>query len=257
MANTLHETESRLLRISSKNRSVDSINPYSIVFTTNDNDLHQIKHIVLKSAIIPNTQYNINSNNNIFTYKRGAVLQTLTIPPLQYNINEFIIAFNLVAAADNLVLSLVGDRLGIADTNTTDFTILPFVTDSPESNALGDVMGINIEQTGNVGNAYTLVMDGLPDFSGLQNVYISSQALSNHTPMIGNDKQKQNVFCNIPITVEFGGIQVHDENRDSLDYSIFHSRKNISSIDIRLLNEDDTEVDLNGNDWVLIFRVYT
>ena len=56
---------SRLLRISSKDRSSQSPSQYNIDFNTNDNDLHQIKRITLKSVVIPNTQYNITQHNNV------------------------------------------------------------------------------------------------------------------------------------------------------------------------------------------------
>ena len=57
--------ESRLLRISSKDRNQASGSRYDISYNTNDNDLHQIKRVTLKSVVIPNTQYNINKHNNV------------------------------------------------------------------------------------------------------------------------------------------------------------------------------------------------
>ena len=80
--------------------------------------------------------------------------------------------------------------------------------------------------------------------------------LSNHTQMITHDKNKQNVFADITMKVCFGQTQYTDEDSNSLDYVIFHGHKNISRIDIKLLDEHNNELDLNGGEWTLIFRVY-
>jgi len=74
--------------------------------------------------------------------------------------------------------------------------------------------------------------------------------------MLSNDKQKQNVLCNVPVTIPFGGTVSLEEDDSTLDFSVFHGKKNISTVDIKLLDEDNNVLDLNGLDWVLIFRVY-
>jgi hypothetical protein len=62
----LHDKNSRLVRISSKDRSSTSNSQYDIIYDTNDYDMQLIRKVVLKSAIIPNTQYNVNIYNNVF-----------------------------------------------------------------------------------------------------------------------------------------------------------------------------------------------
>ena len=79
---SLNLKESRLLRISSKDKSPESPSKYQITYKTNDNDLHQIRRVVLKSAIIPNSQYNIHHNNNTFVFIEGALSAVeVTVPP--------------------------------------------------------------------------------------------------------------------------------------------------------------------------------
>ena len=51
--------------------------------------------------------------------------------------------------------------------------------------------------------------------------------------------------------------QVIDEDSTTLDYSVFISPDDITTIDITLLDENNHVLDLNGLDWVLIFRVFT
>ena len=54
----------RLLRITNNELSTySSGSGASIKFQSNDSDLHGINRIHLKTSIIPNTQYNINTKN--------------------------------------------------------------------------------------------------------------------------------------------------------------------------------------------------
>ena len=76
--------------------------------------------------------------------------------------------------------------------------------------------------------------------------------------MITSDSRKQNVFCNVPIDLPYGFAKtLEEDSNDTLDFTVFHSHKNISSINIALLDERNNILDLNGAEWVLIFRVYS
>jgi hypothetical protein len=74
--------------------------------------------------------------------------------------------------------------------------------------------------------------------------------------MITVDKGKQNVFCNIGVNVSFGVTQILEEDDHTLDFAEFNGSKNISDIDITLIDDRNNTLDLNGHDWELIFRVY-
>jgi hypothetical protein len=121
------------------------------------------------------------------------------------------------------------------------------------ANPMASVLGILVDAVSVSSHTCT----GFPNLKGLTTVYISSQTLSNHSAMIATEKQKQNVFCNIPMNVPFGATKVMEEDETTLDYSVFNSHKNISTIDIRLMDENNNTIDLNGADWVLVFRVYS
>ena len=87
----LHLKNSRLLRVSSRDRSVESFSPYAIVYKTNDSDLHQIKKVILKSAIIPNTQYNVNKYNNTFHFPNTLNATTDYVVPVGQYTTETLI----------------------------------------------------------------------------------------------------------------------------------------------------------------------
>jgi hypothetical protein len=247
-------SESRLLRISSKDRSVESASKYSIVYKTNDNDLHQIKKVVLKSAVIPNTQYNINSNNNRFLFSTSAhfpIFLIAVVPVGQYTTSTLMSALQsaMNAMLSSASITITQDALTQKITFALNSGTLHIVG---EGNPMAPALGIHEHAAGS--QIYTA--DGLPNLTGLTHIYISSQTLSNHTSMITNEKLKRNVFCDLTVRVPFGQYQMTDEDSRSLDFSIFHSHKNISTIDIQLMDEYNNVLDLNGEDWSLIFRVY-
>jgi hypothetical protein len=244
---------SRLLRISSKDRSSQSPSQYNIDFNTNDNDLHQIKRITLKSVVIPNTQYNITQHNNVLYLPSTLTDAThYEISVGQYTIVELITAlkevidYNIAPETIDITQDCLTHKLTFALTDG-------YMNVIKSMNPMAYVLGIEKDEV-NV-NSYSC--DNLPNLSGLNHIYISSQSLSNHTQMITHDKKKQNVFADITMKVCFGQTQYTDEDTNSLDYVVFHSHKNISRLDIKLMDEHNHELELNGRDWTLVFRVYT
>ena len=242
-------TKSRLLRISSKDRSVESVSKYNIMYQTNSTDLHQIKKVILKYAQIPNTMYNINSYNNTLNFPNTLSGNPIyTIPIGQYTIQALITAIQGLITGLTITQSPLTSKLTFTMVGGT-FTIIPNTTINP----IAYVLGFETQQT----LLTTYTCESIPDLGGLDNVYIGSQALSNHVSMITNTNQRQNVFCNVPIDVAYGFTKTLDEDSyDTLDFTEFHTHKNISSIDITLFDERNNVVDLNGAEWVLIFRVY-
>jgi hypothetical protein len=172
----------------------------------------------------------------------------------QYDINDLIA--ELTTQIDAIIAPETVSITQSALTQKLTFTLSAgtlILYNEDDGNPMGGILGIN--QTSSPA-AISQTADSLTSLEGLKNVYIASQALSNHTAMITRDKAKQNIFCNIPIRATFGSISTIEENETTLDYTNFHNKKNISSIDIKLLDENNNVLDLNGSDWVLIFRVY-
>jgi hypothetical protein len=246
--------DSRLLRISSKDRNQRSGSRYDISYNTNDNDLHQIKKVTLKSVVIPNTQYNINKYNNVLYMPNSLSTTTyFEIKQGQYKLSEFISAITTsinTGIAPNTI-SITQDPITQKLTLQLSVGLMDIIGDITK-NKMAYVFGFDKDDLGV--SSYECI--NLPNLSGLNHIYISSQMLSNHTQMITHDKNKQNVFADITMKVCFGHTQYTDEDSNSLDYVVFHSHKNISKIDIKLLDEHNNELDLNGFDWTLIFRVY-
>ena len=243
--------ESRLLRISSKDRADTSRSRYNIDFRTNDNELHQISRIVLKSIVVPNTQYNINIHTNtLYLPTSLSEVTHYTIKPGQYKTND------LITELKKVVNDTVGGGFNITQDPISFLLTLSVTTGTmviyKDNNPMAFILGIETEHKAT--GLYEC--EKLPNLSGLNHIYISSQALSNHTQMVTSLQNKQNVFADVTVKVCFGQIQYTDEDTNSLDYVVFHGKKNISKIDIQLLDDWNNELDLNGRDWTLVFRIY-
>jgi len=134
--------DSRLLRISSKNRATSSKSKYEIIFNTNDNDLHQIKRIALKSAIFPNTQYNVNSNNNLFHLPNTlSGVSDFTIPVGQYTTTTLITALQTAVAGLTVVQDATTLKLTLSVVGPDTFDIISDKTLNP----MGAILGLDTD----------------------------------------------------------------------------------------------------------------
>ena len=150
--------ESRLLRISSKDRADTSRSRYNIDFRTNDNELHQISRIVLKSIVVPNTQYNINLHTNtLYLPTSLSEVTKYTIKPGQYktNVNDTVGGgFNITQDPISFLLTLS------VTAGTMDIY--------KENNPMAFILGIETEHKAT--NIYEC--EKLPNLSGLNHIYI-------------------------------------------------------------------------------------
>jgi hypothetical protein len=247
---------SRLLRLNSNNanKTLSNIEKGKYVFTTNDNDLSQIRHVALKCAMIPNTEYNINNGNNTFNWY-DVTLREIKVPVGQYTTTTLLATLNPLIQAITPSLVITQDTLTekLIFNASVNFFINP--TSIQSSNTLATVLGV-LEATGSV---MTYNATGLPDLIGLKHVYIASGALSNQTQLLtGTEGEKKYpIFADVPITSAFGTYTVDNTNNENtLDYSDFHSYKNCSKVDITLVDESGRVIEFNGTPWILILRVY-
>jgi hypothetical protein len=217
-------------------------------FNTNETDLHQATRVSLKSAVIPNTQYNITIANNTFVWRldsdTAGVVRTVVVPVGQYTTDLLI---TVLATDTGLTITQNPTTFKITFARAQNFTIY-----NKDTNPMATTLGVDTGSS----NVQTMTGQNLPDLGGLRHIYVASSTLSNNVALIADDKQKNNVFCDIPVIVPFGAVQIEDNDANTLDYTDFPSRKNISMIDIRLLDERNNVLDLNGLDFVLVFRIY-
>jgi hypothetical protein len=240
---------SRLLRINSSDRSVESVSKYDIIYRNNNYDAQLIKRVELKSAVIPNTEYNINASNNTWNFPNTLNgTASFTIPVGQYTITTLITEMQTLVPGLTVTQSALTDKLTFAIAGNFD------MISDPAINQLAPILGISTTVLTTAGPE---TADDLPNLTGLTKVYISSKALGSDKSMITADKVNQNVFATVPVNVPYGTTQIHEEfSSNTLDRSTFQAHKNLNKIDVQLLDGNNRVIDLNGLDWEIILRVY-
>lgn len=246
---------SKLVRINSSSRNKDPVYGFSssdfrLDFNLNIPDLIKVHSIVLKSCSIPNTEYNINSSNNTFSFIAGLDETTIVIPYGNYTINTL-----LATLMDSPQAEFYGMTIQVAQpsgklqfTTNTNIQLL----NAEQGNAMAKVLGIltNSPPTSNY------IVDGLPNLLGLQNIYIVSQTLSAGIGMIDSGLNQIAVFSQIPMTVPFGSVNHYTSPEEQSDEIFFPSDRTIGEIDLTLYNDLGRIIDLHGLDWSMIIKIY-
>jgi len=232
---------------------VTARNPFK--FSSDDPDLGQVHRVHLKTAIVPNTEYNVNSKSKSIDITAGDMLAVADLPEGQYNITELIAALKVVldvAAAPNtftITQSALTKKLTFVKSAGNEFTV------GVESD-VARLIGQRLAKT-SVG--LTMTSDGIPDLSGMRLVVFKSFTLGKFKISGGDtalESRKTNVLGSTPMTAPFGGVLKDEQTEETLDSHYFAGYKNISRFDISLVDEDDELLELNNVEWLLELEVH-
>jgi len=253
------------LIVNSKHRTFDSRSTSDFTYGFSNYGL-QINGVALKSAAIPNTQTNINVNNNRFVWKSDTTEYTANIPIGQFNITELIprliIVMNAVATGSYVYDAgldpttgyiFISQDVGTLQIVVDDNIANSLTTYSPFSNVIGYIRNLG-EEVSYVNNNAT----GLPNLAGVSAYYITSKILTEgHIGRLAR-KNDMNLVCDVPIDVAYGVLQKYQAKDMRLNFKKFTNKTpNSQFIDIQVRDENNTIVDLQGVDIELVFQVYT
>lgn len=236
-------TKKHTVILHSKDRSAASKSAYDCQFHLNDYYLHQCKHVKLKQAAYTNLIYNVTSTKNTLNYESGGA-QSIVIPVGYYNSTTLATAINGLQA-----------HFVIAENSATkkyDFTSAGN-TRIYATSTVGRLIGVLVDTS--LSMAYS--GDSAFDFVHTHFIHVLSTALSNNDSVISSNNRQHAVIASLPVDVGYGFVRHVNENRDTANYSEFNSSQNISTIDIKLVDDDMNQLDLNGSEWTLTFSVYT
>jgi len=255
--------KSKLLRISSKDRlNPTNENRYDFEVGLDDYFLHQVKKVVVKSIIIPNTSYNITDKNNKLIIDYNGVIKLIALQTGQYT--SFELEDAIITA-----FALIGVTLTIAENQYTKVYELTFdqvtsiisITNSLNTygqlGTLHRVLGLDVLDTNDTPSGLTYTAPHLRDLSGLKKVYIGSNTLGNTTSLISSDKTKRNIFTEVDIEAKWGYIEhrvIDDLN--NIDEHTYYAPKDISVIDISLYDQNLEPLDLNGHEFELVLKIF-
>ena len=242
---------SKLVRISSRDRSPGSKGQYDFITNFNDSFLHNVKRVLVKAIVCPNTSYNVNEFNNELVYNAGPGDETIIITPGQHSLtdllDELVTAFAAEAVPQTMTYSVNTRTSRITMTFTNALVLKSGDNGSTMMTLLGGSK--DTDTASQVSHLMPLTFD----LTGLKKVYIGSNTLTTGTSMSSSNKQHKKIFTSIPITVPYGSIEKRTLSEYHTSDQITHSVPfNISTIDITLYDENLNLVDLNGIDFYMV-----
>lgn len=241
---------STLIKISSTHDSAH-VNHASFKYSLGQHSatLHEVKSVVLVSAIIPNKQYNINSNNNALRYNlNGAGLATITVPVGQYTTTTLMAYLETQLAGTTWTQNSLTSKINIASTNSL------VIQESGES-TLAPILGIN--EGLSIAPAGNADASDMPNLNGMDMFLIHSNALANgnmisSTSTVTTD---YSVIAVVPVSVNFGFNEVYEHLSSTESIIRYQTPRNINSIDVRITDVNNNDLDLQSP-CTLVFRAF-
>ena len=222
---------------------------------------------VMKSCDIPNVFYNIdnigynftNTGNNKFVWINPANnYQITTIPRGQYTTAQLLAVINTAIYAAytpngsvSLILNPITQKIEIVNTSGQSFGIsILLSTIAPYLGMLIDVPWTTLS---------SVLFTGFPNLAGIQEVYITSQKISDGSNMIVASNTMYPVILNVQISVPFGAFQHYETNHpeiDDIEYASISQGTSIRQVDIQLRDRFGNILDLGGLPFNLIMKIY-
>jgi hypothetical protein len=240
-------TKTTLLAITSKERTYDSKS--SSNFSYSIGMALEVDTIAIKSISIPVTQYNITSFNNFLYTTLGISESKISLPVGQYTLAQITSYLIDVFDSYGILLTIIQNPITYKLQITTD---VPF-TLNPESTLL-PVLGIITTIPLLITTSYGCT--ALPQLQGLKNFYILTKVLSQGSNGLFVNGVNEALQTNVPISVPFGLVQHYEPKILDTNLITFKSPVNIQYLDIRIVDSNLNEVDLNGSEVELVYKLY-
>lgn len=216
-------------------------------------EFHEATGILLVGAVIPNKQYNVNSNNNVLRYNlNGAGVASLTVPVGQYTTATLMSYIQSNVANTTITQNATTQKINFACTQTLDL----YSEDGDALSTLAPYLGIYT--TLNIGAGGNDDAESIPDLNGVDMFLIESTTLAPNnlvSSFPSNATSTKNVIANVPVDVVFGNNQTYEYTGYEDSRIVFSARKNITNIDIKITDQNHNDLDLQSP-CTLIFRVF-
>jgi hypothetical protein len=237
----MDKSKKHILLLNSEDKSSGTNN--DCIFHLNESELHECHYVSLKDIFLTNTIYNIDATNNDLSYDTGGVVKSITVPPAQYSATTLLAQLNSLQGDltffDNSV-----EKKYIVSSTTPSFIIV--------SSPLAKVIGFTIQQgssTGYIGDrAYNLIRT--------KYLHVISSKLAEYDALISSKNKKYAVIASIPMNIPYGFILNQSAEKDTADFSKHNANLNLSTIDIRWVDDNFNDIDFNGSDWAISFNVW-
>ena len=263
----------KLVTISSSDKNINlSENNSDFTVVLNERNLSQgVNRVLIKEVTVPNVfpnirgaSYNTSSNNTLLIDKQGVgilaiiipegqyVISTLGVPPPNDLITVLTNTIDIAIAPDTVTITLdpITNKLNFLF-SSPDYKFLE--NNPPTLTPLNNVLGIV-----NATPAYTnsIDADGLPDLTGLKNVYIHSKDIAD---LNGVDAGFGLISLAEPVSLvdaPYGSYAYKQNNDDELASIVFEQPRNLSVIRVVLRDEKGNKLNIGTHEINIVFKAY-
>jgi hypothetical protein len=224
--------------IHSDQRSDSKTNPNN--FTVNLPIIKNVQEVAISDVNFLNTQFNINSSNNVLTIQEGGNVD-LTIPIGQYTADE--LATEIKTQWEASVLT--GTLVITVDSQSKTYTMTSTVNFNIVIQGLASYLGFTQSQT----DALTQTSNTIYDLSGASEFYIESNAFNTETYL---DSNKRNILKKVHLS-NFG-VSTIEVFRDKLNFIPNRSKKSVQQVNFRVIDKNGKLLD-NVRDWSFTLHI--
>lgn len=227
-------------------------------FTDGDNNrpefrlshqLQKVRKIKVANAVVPVSYYNVNSNNNTFSWEEdaggGAITSTLTAG--NYTSTTFATELKTQMDADTNNAATYTVTISAATNKMTISAAANFSISVANSSKLTGFSSASASATSHIGA-------DVVNLAGPNQLYLRSNVATRieTDAVIKNDKIFNNVLAIVPINVN-----TFDVVYKSFDYTqYFDADIDIQDIDFYFTDDQDTQIDFNGAPFSLSLQLF-
>jgi hypothetical protein len=225
--------------------------------TTNDPDLNQISGVRIKSIMVPNSQYNVNSSNaTLYMTQSHTATTDFAIAEGQYTTTTLISALQTVINADIAPATMTITQDTVTQKLLFTFSAGTFsMYNFDDGNDMAKLLGILISSAA---PALTFTSFGVPDLIGLRHVFIVSNSLTGGTNLISQTGTNFNMLGDILVDVPFGEYVMREFTEQTTNHFYYNNFRNTASFDISLVAEGTTALlELNGLPWTIVLECFS
>jgi hypothetical protein len=253
-----HKEQSRVFYLSSDDKFTPESKSNSdfVVYMKETIDSQIVRRLIVKDVTVPNVFPNIRSTfgevNNVFSFNDLAAPQSAVIPEGQYTIDQLLVA--LKAAMDPLLSA--GNVTITRDPITNKITWVSSVNNLTLFGGSSFPLNYQLGLSSTLGPAQNITAQELFDISGLQTVFIQSNAMA---PSNGVDGS----FGVVPILEEvslgktpFGANATRQNSDSELSEIRYQQPRNLSQIDISLVDRVGNKLPIGNSSLSLSVKVF-
>lgn len=239
-----------VLYVDSKYRTTGVPENFSINLVSGIKKVTQIEVI---SAEIPYTFYSINTSNNVLCWTNGASATfSATVPPGNYTTSSFITVLQTVMNAQMAGFTLTYNReqFKITFANASAFRL--DLTNASGTSTLSTLIGLNTASSLSTSvTPVNIVNIGGPKYLLIKSIGLTRPKITR--PFLNT--AQDDVLYKVAVNGAPGDILVEKNlYTNLLKYGV---RQTIQNMDFQLVDDQNNQINLNGQDWSLTINLVT